>query len=165
MAAVTDDLSSLDVRRPDPAPETAPPSPPPGGDAGGGNGGGRGGGGRYASFPVSKERLVMWLVLTGITMLFAGITSAYIITSGTPMWRDVSLPGLLWANTFLLLASSATIERTRRRIESNDSQSARTWIGVTGVLGISFLVGQLVVLSLRESFILPGAAGTIVGDW
>jgi cytochrome c oxidase subunit 3 len=86
----------------------------------------------------------MWLVLTGITMLFAGIASAYIISSGTPIWVNVALPPILWANTFVLLASSATIERTRRHIERGQEQPARVWIGVTGVLGIAFLVGQLV---------------------
>jgi cytochrome c oxidase subunit 3 len=127
-------------------PDTGSPGGPPSGGSGGGGSGGGGGGAspeRYIPFPVSKERLVMWLVLTGITMLFAGLASAYIITSHGPSWQAIALPQLLWANTFVLLASSVTIERTRLGISRNDLDSARVWIAVTGILGLAFLIGQL----------------------
>ena len=121
--------------------DSGPPQPPAG------SGDGSGGGGSWesgAGFPISKGRLGVWLLLTGITMLFAGLGSAYIITSSVPWWEAVALPSLLWANTFVLLASSVTIERTRQRIQDDDQGAARTWVALTGVLGLAFLVGQLV---------------------
>jgi cytochrome c oxidase subunit 3 len=126
-------------------PGTAPPRPPGGGSGDGGFGGdGRNRApGPLSSFPLSKERLATWLLLTGITMLFAGLASAYIITSGTPWWESVPLPRLLWLNTFVLLASSVTIERTRQHIQRDRPQAARVWISLTGVLGVGFLLGQL----------------------
>ena len=51
---------------------------------------------------------------------------------------------MLWANTFVLLASSVTIERTRRHIQHDEQGAARTWVALTGVLGLTFLIGQLV---------------------
>ena len=123
--------------------DIGPPGPPAGGSDEGRSGGrGRSSGG--AGFPISKGRLGMWLLLTGVTMLFAGLSSAYIITSSAPWWQAITLPSLLWANTFVLLASSATIERTRHRIQLDDQNGARTWIALTGVLGLAFLIGQLV---------------------
>lgn len=129
-------------------PDTGFTGPPPGGGGGGGFGGdGRGqpsgGNGSVSSFPISKERLLAWLVLTGISMLFAGLASAYIITSSTSIWESVVLPQLLWLNTFVLLASSVTMERTRSHIQQGRIRAARIWVAVTGVLGLAFLIGQL----------------------
>jgi len=137
-------LSEVETTRT--AESVGPPRPPSGESGNGGFGGGNGGGGfpeRFASFPVSKERLGVWLLLTGITMLFAGLASAYIITSRTPFWQSVTLPPLLWANTFLLLGSSVTIERTRKHIRHDRQEAARVSIALTGVLGLAFLVGQV----------------------
>jgi len=83
-------------------------------------------------------------VLTGITMLFAGLASAYLVVRGSPGWQYVPLPSILWANTFMLLASSVTIERTRREVQHGRQGAARTWVALTAVIGLVFLLGQLV---------------------
>jgi len=150
MSVVTEELNAPAIEETlERLPGAGTPGPPGGSSGNGGSGdghSGRGGqgSGRFEAFPISKGRLGMWLLLTGITMLFAGLGSAYIITSGTPWWEGVSLPRLLWANTFILLASSATIERTRRYIQHDQQASARIWIAITGILGLGFLIGQVV---------------------
>ena len=61
--------------------------------------GGRDGGGSghsHSSFPISKEQIGLWVLLTGIIMLFAGLTSAYIVLRGVPPWQNIQLPSLLW---------------------------------------------------------------------
>ena len=68
-----------------------------------------GSGDSHSSFPVTKEQLGLWVLLTGITMLFAGLTSAYIVLRGVPTWQNIQLPSLLWPNTAVLLLSSLTI--------------------------------------------------------
>lgn len=145
MSVVTEEPRTQRVeKRVDRRPDTGPPHPPThGGGDGGGYGPGGNGGEARTSFPISKGRLAMWLLLTGITMLFAGLGSAYIVTSGTPWWQYVPLPSILWANTFVLLASSITIERTRTHIAYDRQGPARIWIALTGILGLGFLIGQL----------------------
>jgi len=128
-------------------PDSGSPRPPSGGGGGGGyGGGGRNGGSseRYQAFPISKQRLGMWILLTGITMLFAGLSSAYIVIRGTPWWEGVPLPGVLWLNTFVLLASSVTVEKTRNALHQDRQYAGRIWIGISGILGLAFLIGQLV---------------------
>ena len=59
----------------------------------------------------------MWLGLASIVMLFAGLSSAYIIRSGGASdWRAISIPGFLIPNSIILLASSVTLEMFRRRL-------------------------------------------------
>jgi len=96
-----------------------------------------------STFPVSRGRLGLWLLLGSIVMLFGGFSSAYIVLRGIPSWQNVAIPSLLWVNTFVLLASSLTIELTRGSIQRGLTGLTKFWIGITGALGLAFLVGQI----------------------
>jgi cytochrome c oxidase subunit III len=96
-----------------------------------------------SSFPLSKGQVGVWILLTAVIMLFAGLSSAYIVLKGQPTWQSIELPSLLWPNTVILLMSSVAIELSRRAIRRNDAQSMKRWLGIGGVLGLAFLVGQL----------------------
>jgi cytochrome c oxidase subunit 3 len=85
----------------------------------------------------------IWILLTAILMLFAGLTSAYIVLRGLPTWQNIELPSLLWPNTAVLLMSSLAIELSRRAIRRNDLQSMKRWLGLGGLLGLAFVGGQL----------------------
>jgi len=114
-----------------------PPSPPVnlGGDGGSGDPG--------SSFPISKGQIGVWVLLTAIIMLFAGLSSAYIVLRAVPAWQNIELPSLLWPNTAILLMSSIAIEISRRAVQRGDTQSMKRWLMVGGVLGLAFLAGQL----------------------
>jgi cytochrome c oxidase subunit 3 len=86
----------------------------------------------------------MWLGLASIVMLFAGLSSAYVIRSGGASdWRAISIPGFLIPNSIILLASSVTLEMFRRRLTVTLTLGARLWIGITTLLGTAFLAGQI----------------------
>ena len=132
--------------------------PPPVRSEGGGEGGGDEESGQPdTGFPVSKGRLGLWLLLGGIVMLFGGFSSAYIVLRGLPYWQNVAIPSVLWVTTALLLASSVTIEMTRKAMAKGLEGPAKAWIGVTGALGLAFLVGQVVAWSqmVRAGVYLP----------
>jgi cytochrome c oxidase subunit 3 len=113
-----------------------PPVPPDGrGDGGGGDSG--------SSFPISKGQIGLWLLLTAVIMLFAGLTSAYIVLRGLPSWQNIALPSLLWPNTAVLLMSGLAIELSRRAVLNNQLESMKRWLAVSGLFGIAFLAGQL----------------------
>jgi cytochrome c oxidase subunit 3 len=91
-------------------------------------------------------RLAMWLGLASILMLFAGLSSAYIIRlGGSSDWRAISIPGFLIPNSIVLLASSVTLEMFRRRLTVTLTSEARLWIGITTLLGTAFLAGQIAI--------------------
>jgi cytochrome c oxidase subunit 3 len=96
-----------------------------------------------SSFPISKNQIGVWILLTTIVMLFAGLSSAYIVLRGVPEWQNIELPWMLWPNTAILLLSSIAIDISRRAVRRNDLQSMKRWLAVGGVLGLAFLVGQL----------------------
>ena len=117
----------------------SPPPPVIPADRGGDGDSGESG----SSFPISKGQVGLAVLLTAIIMLFAGLSSAYIVLRGVPSWQNIELPSLLWPNTAALLLSSVAIELSRRAIRRNDVQSMKRWLAAGGVLGLSFLVGQL----------------------
>jgi len=121
----------------------------PGGDGFGG-GGDRGGPERASYW--GKYRLGMWLALAAITMMFMAFTSAYIFRQGfSADWRAIEMPSLLWLNTTVLLVSSFTIELARRSLEQALDIAFKRWLGVTAVLGIAFLAGQVLVWRQLEA--------------
>jgi cytochrome c oxidase subunit 3 len=97
------------------------------------------------SFPISKAHLGTWILLTAVIMLFAGLSSAYIVLRGVPEWQNITIPRLAWANTVVLFFSSIAIEFARAAVRKNRGDGVRQWLVITGVLGVAFLVGQFLV--------------------
>jgi cytochrome c oxidase subunit III len=106
-------------------------------DGDGGEGEGPGG---LASDP---HRFGLWLFLGTLTMLFIGFTSAYVVRRASADWAPIAVPRILWANSVVLLAGSATLEIARRRLRGWDLPGTQGWLALTGALGGLFLVGQL----------------------
>ncbi len=84
------------------------------------------------------------LGLAAILMFFMALASSYIVRKGLGGdWQPVRLPSILWFNTAVLLVSSATIEIARRRHTAGEYAAFRAWWGLTTVLGLVFLAGQV----------------------
>ena len=87
-------------------------------------------------------RFGLWLFLGTASMLFIGFTSAYILRRASADWQPLAAPPILWLNTAVLFLSSATLERSRRRLVGWDLAGAQRWLALTGVLGLLFVAGQ-----------------------
>lgn len=88
----------------------------------------------------------MWFALVGVVMLFAGLTSAMVVRRGMSFdWVSIAVPRLLWVNTAFLLASSLTLEFSRRSLTHHATLGFVRWLGATVGLGVAFLAGQFLV--------------------
>ncbi len=77
--------------------------------------------------------------IAAITMSFAAFTSALVVRQGaSPDWQHFQLPTILYVNTLLLVASSVTLETSRRRLAHGF-----TGLYVTLALGLLFVLGQV----------------------
>jgi len=110
-----------------------------------GNGGpGQDGGlpGMQASF--NRYRLGMWVALASVVMLFTSLSSAYIVRAASSSdWHPLPMPRILLLSTALILVSSGTLEAARRRSKSVANSAYQPWLLITLVLGVGFLVSQL----------------------
>ncbi|PZN12490.1 MAG: heme-copper oxidase subunit III [Bacillota bacterium] len=118
-----------------------------GGAADGRGRGGRGGdGGRSFDEDEARARsatMAVWLVVAAVLIMFMGFTSTYVVRSAEPGWVRERLPGLLWLNTAVLVASSVTMEAVRWRLRRGDVAGARRALALTAVLGLAFVAGQV----------------------
>jgi len=76
-------------------------------------------------------------------MFFMALASAFLLRKGSGGWVPVHIPQLLWVNTAILLASSATLELARKRLAHSDLNGFRKLWQATTILGVLFLAGQL----------------------
>jgi len=89
---------------------------------------------------VEASRSGIWVGIFAIIMSFAALTSALLVREGSGEWSHIVLPSILYANTAALLLSSFTMEMSRRALARSAGASA--WIGITLLLGLSFVAGQ-----------------------
>jgi len=95
---------------------------------------------------MSNARLGILVLLGAETMLFSGLLGTFLVFRvGNVTWPPPSHIGseLPWAvtgmNTVLLLLSGYTGFQARRAIQKNQTKPLRSWLLITGFLGILFL--------------------------
>jgi cytochrome c oxidase subunit III len=84
----------------------------------------------------------MWIFLSTVAMLFAAFLSAYLVRRAAADWVPVTLPGVLWASSAILIASSGTLEGARAACRNGQRRAAARWLLATTVLGFLFLAAQ-----------------------
>ena len=87
-------------------------------------------------------------LLATVGMLFAAFGAALLVRRTGVDWSPVELPAIVWPNTLALLVSSVTVELARRAMRHSRSGAATRWLSVTAILGVLFVVGQLVAWSM-----------------
>ena len=119
-----------------------PKAPGPNGNGSNGNGRRKWFGGEKR-FSKDTYRIMTWILLAAIVMMFVALASSYIFLSGDKEWQPVRMPGTFTLSTGLILISSATMEAARRRLRQEDNRRYANWLLVTLVLGLAFVGSQL----------------------
>ncbi len=83
-------------------------------------------------------------ILATVAMLFAAFTAALLVRRTGTDWVRVPLPPVVWANTAVLLASSAAVEVARAAARRGALEQLVRWLAATALLGVLFLGGQVV---------------------
>lgn len=117
--------------------------PGPNGKGPKGNGWGGGKKGPRPGLSPAAYRLTMWVVIAAIMMMFAALSSAYIILSVDAERRLVSMPRMFFLSTGIIMLSSFTIETAKRSLKREHESKYLRWIIATLVLGLVFLAAQL----------------------
>jgi cytochrome c oxidase subunit 3 len=90
----------------------------------------------------SSKRMLLWFGIISITMLFAGLTSAYIVRQGEGKWVDFNMPGLFKLSTALIFTSSFTMQWAVISARKNNKLTLKIALGITALLGIGFMISQ-----------------------
>jgi cytochrome c oxidase subunit III len=111
-----------------------------------GRNGGGGDGKKRPNRPISPSRYYTGIAIgiVSVLMFFMALASAFLVRKGGSDWVPVHIPALLWFNTAVLLASSGTLEAARKRLAHSDALGFKGFWLVTTILGVMFLIGQVV---------------------
>jgi cytochrome c oxidase subunit III len=93
---------------------------------------------------IHPHKFTLWVALGSIIMMFAGLTSAYIVKRDQPGWTSFSIPRAFWYSTGVIVLSSLTIQMALRSFKERDFLKYRNLLTATALLGVLFVILQWV---------------------
>ena len=91
---------------------------------------------------IHPHKFILWVAIASIVMMFAGLTSAFIVKSNLVGWKNIVMPKVFWFSTAVIVAGSFTVQLARRSFKQREMKQYRTLIALTFILGVLFVVLQ-----------------------
>ena len=88
------------------------------------------------------KRGLLWFGIISILMLFAGLTSAYMVRQGEGKWVQFALPPLFMLSTAIIIVSSITMQWALMSVKKNQLSNLKTAVLLTFLLGLGFILSQ-----------------------
>jgi cytochrome c oxidase subunit 3 len=94
------------------------------------------------TFGMNPKKFMLWLFIVSIVMIFASLTSAYIVKQADSAWLSIELPKVLWYSTAVLLLSSLSAQMAYRAGKQGNRKRSFAFLLITLALGLLFLAMQ-----------------------
>ncbi len=91
---------------------------------------------------IHPHKFTLYVAIASILMMFAGLTSAYIVKRNQAGWEEVETPDFFWYSTIAILVSSLTVQLALRAFKQREMKQYRLLIATTLLLGVAFVVFQ-----------------------
>jgi cytochrome c oxidase subunit 3 len=102
---------------------------------------------------IHPQMFALYIAMASIAMMFAGLTSAYIVRKSQPNWRMYEIPSVFFVSTFVIVASSVSIALALKAFKAQKIKQYRILILLTLLLGTTF--GVLQYFGFSELYHLP----------
>jgi cytochrome c oxidase subunit 3 len=89
-----------------------------------------------------SKKLLLWFAMISFTMVFAGLTSAYVVSKSRADWKNFDMPSAFLISTVVILISSITFQFAKQAIKSNNRSLTSFYLLTTLVLGLVFVYFQ-----------------------
>ena len=89
------------------------------------------------------HQFYLWGGLGSIVMMFAGLTSAYIVKKSQASWLEFELPNVFIISTVVILISSFTIQMAVKKQKEQNLNQYKGFLSVTAILGLLFIILQI----------------------
>lgn len=110
-------------------------------------------------------KFALWLFIVSFVMVFASLTSAYIVKRSEGNWLEFELPNAFYISTAILIISSLTMQFAYISAKKDNFLNLKLSLWATFLLGTAFLFfqlkafGQLVDMKV---FLVGNAAGGFI---
>lgn len=114
---------------------------------------------------MNPKKFGMWLFLVTVFMIFAALSSAYIVRRAEGNWAFFEMPTLFWVNTVIILVSSVTLHWAYLSAKRDNLESVKIATIITAILGIAFMVGQYLAwkeLITNRIYLVGNPSGSFV---
>lgn len=89
------------------------------------------------------KKMMLWFGIISLTMSFAGLTSAVLVSSKRTDWlTNITLPSAFSISTLLIVLSSLSILLSKVFLKKSNQKGSQMMLITTLILGIGFLVSQ-----------------------
>jgi cytochrome c oxidase subunit 3 len=90
------------------------------------------------------KKFALWIFIASVVMIFAALTSAYMVRQSAGNWLMFDLPNSFFATTVIILISSGTMHWAYYSAKRDNLEMTKLAMAITTLLGIAFLVGQYI---------------------
>ncbi|ERM83129.1 cytochrome oxidase subunit III [Rhodonellum psychrophilum GCM71 = DSM 17998] len=111
------------------------------------------------------KKFALWLFIVTVVMIFAALTSAYIVRQSEGNWLEFDLPEIFWYSSGIIVLSSLTFHWAYISAKKDNLQNLRIGMVITSVLGVVFLVSQWygwIALVERDVYFVGNPAGSFL---
>lgn len=93
---------------------------------------------------IKSKKMMLWAGMISMTMTFAGLTSAYVVSSQRPDWNiEFNFPSLFYWSTVVIILSSFTFWISKKMIRKGELQKVNLMLFLTLILAVIFIILQL----------------------
>ena len=110
------------------------------------------------------KKMMLWFGIVSMGMMFAGITSAYVVSKSRPDWiSELVLPSAFYWSTAVILISSVCLFFAEKAIKQDKRSRGTILLWATLGLGLGFIQLQLQGFNdlIAEGFYFTGAESTV----
>lgn len=93
---------------------------------------------------IHPHKFTLWVAIASISMMFAGLTSAYIVKESQANFLNFKLPLAFWYSTAAIVASSVTVWMALKKFRNREMASYKRLLTVTFILGLLFVGLQVI---------------------
>jgi cytochrome c oxidase subunit 3 len=114
---------------------------------------------------MNPRKFIMWLFIVSIIMLFAAMTSAYLVRRAEGNWLEYDIPSVFTYSSVVLVISSLTMHWAYLAAKKDNFSSLKIAITITFALGMAFLYMQFqgwVELVKENVFFVGNPAGSFM---
>lgn len=91
---------------------------------------------------IATEKVLLAIGIGSIVMLFAGLTSGYIVRQAEGNWKFFELPSVFYISSIIILISSLTMQLAVRAVKKDELAQLKSFILITLGLGLAFVFTQ-----------------------
>ena len=118
----------------------------------------------HADRNARSKKMLLWFAMISMFMMFAGLTSAYVVSTSRPDWaKDFVLPNAFIISTVIIIISSLTFHMAKVTMKKGDRAATSMWLLTTLALGIAFVAAQFYGFQkiIESGFFFTGPESTV----